>query len=249
MRVVMTLLLCGVSFCAAAEVPEDPLASPGWRYMHARFIGDAPMVFDERVEVLMPPAAEDPLGVPVMVRAPGLSDVEQVIVFADLNPIVKILEFEPLSAQASIGFRFKVEQATPVRAAMRTRDGVWHLGGAWLEANGGGCTAPSAGSSNSQLLDHLGEVEAALWPRGDEGQRLRFKVTHPMDTGLAGGIPVFYLEDVAVSDLSGKALARLKLYEPISENPTLSLDLRHVGPVQISGRDIHGNQFSASVAP
>lgn len=234
---------------ARGNLPPDPLNSPSWRYMRERFLGDAPMVFDPRVQVDMPAAAEDQAQVPVMVRAPELAEVEQVLVFADLNPLPKILQYTPLRAHSDIGFRFKVEQSTPVRAAMRTRDGVWHLGGAWLRASGGGCTAPSLGTGQGLWQNRLGEIAARLWPHDGRSERLRFRVIHPMDTGLANGIPAFHLDRIDMRDQRGVLLASLQTFEPVSENPVISVDLLGVGQVQISARDIQGNEFSAVVTP
>lgn len=78
------------------------------------------------------------------------------MVFAELNPIHKVLEMEPLRADARIGFRIKVQQATPVRAAALTDDGVWHVGGRVVEAAGGGCTAPSLGRQASCGIGRAG---------------------------------------------------------------------------------------------
>lgn len=233
---------------AEAPAPKDPLESPAWNFIHARYFDGQPYVFDERVRVTAPKSAENPLDVPVMVEAPELAGVEEIVVIADLNPIQKILSLKPTRTWPGLSFRFKVEQSTPIRAAMRTKDGVWHFGGTWISAAGGGCTAPSGGSSGL-WQGHLGEINARLWPRDDGGQRLRLRVVHPMDTGLASGIPAFYLDSLVLRDASGAELATLNTYEPVSENPVISLDLRRAGPVRIEGHDTQGNRFTAEIAP
>ena len=79
------LLVCAL-WCAgslpahaatAVDTPVDPLNSPSWQYMRQRFLGKDPMVFDARVQVQMPSAAEDQMQVPVHVSAPGLTDAER----------------------------------------------------------------------------------------------------------------------------------------------------------------------------
>lgn len=251
------LLVCAL-WCAgslpahaatAVDLQVDPLNSPSWQYMRQRFLGKDPMVFDARVQVQMPSAAEDQMQVPVHVSAPGLTDVVDVLVFADLNPLPKILRYQPTSAAPDIGFRFKVEQSTPVRAAMRTRDGVWHVGGAWLRASGGGCTAPSVGTGQGLWQDRLGEISARLWPQQPGLERLRLRMIHPMDTGLAAGIPVFHIDRIDMRASDGRLLASLQTYEPVSENPVISVDLQHSGPVRIDAHDIQGNRFAATVTP
>ncbi|ATE62499.1 quinoprotein dehydrogenase-associated SoxYZ-like carrier [Thauera sinica] len=229
----------------------DPLESSRWEDMRREFFADARVVFDPRIAVTAPFNAEDPLNVPVSVDASALPGVDEVIVFADFNPIVKVLGFEPFDAAPTLGFRLKLQQSSPVRAAARTADGVWHVGGAWVRTHGGGCTLPSAGSSSPLWQQHLNRVSARLWPGVGHGERLRLRVIHPMDTGLAPGIPAFHIEELAVADAAGKALVRIRAYEPVSENPVFTLDLRpgaaDAGPLRISGRDNNGNRIDAQV--
>lgn len=232
-----------------AANPPDPLRSPSWDAMVARHLDGGVVVFDERVQVVVPPAAEDPLAVPVEVSAKGLTGVEELRVIADLNPIPLILSYRPREAEPSLGFRFKVEQSTPIHAAARTADGVWHVGGVWLRASGGGCTAPSMGTGSGLWHDRLNEVSGALWPRDAGDSRLKLRVMHPMDTGLARGIPAFYIETLQLLDEQGAELAALHAYQPVAENPVLSFDLHHRGPVHVVGRDIQGNRIDARVAP
>lgn len=242
------VVLCSMSF-GVTLAAEDPLRSPSWNAMVERHLDGGPVQFDDRVKVIMPPAAEDPYTVPVQVRVEGIEKVEEIRLIADLNPLPYILSYSPIRAKPSISFRFKVEQSTPVRAAARTPDGIWHVGGAWLTAAGGGCTAPSYGTGSGLWRDQLGDVSGKMWPRNDHASRLRFRVMHPMDTGLAPGIPVFHIEELKFRDASGQELASLRTFEPVSENPVLSVDLHTREAVEIVGRDIQGNRVEGRVAP
>ncbi|HNC68630.1 MAG TPA: quinoprotein dehydrogenase-associated SoxYZ-like carrier, partial [Thauera aminoaromatica] len=228
----------------------DPLDSPRWEDMRKSFFADVTVVFDERVKVSGPAVAEDSLNVPVNVDASALPGVEELIVFADFNPIVKALRFEPGAAQPRLGFRIKLQQSSPVRAAARTADGVWHVGGAWITATGGGCTLPSVGSGSPEWQERLNEVNGKLWPRVDGGERLRMRIIHPMDTGLAAGIPAFHIEDIVIADAEGRTLSRIQPLEPVSENPSFTLDLRAAAPgarLHVAGRDNNGNRIDAWV--
>jgi sulfur-oxidizing protein SoxY len=237
-----------VSPVIAGTMPEDPLESVQWQTMYRMFLSEHPVVFDTRVKVVAPRSAENSMEVPIFVDASELDRVEQILVFADLNPIPQILTYRPREARPRIGFRIKVQQATPVRAAALTEDGVWHVGQVWLDAAGGGCTLPSVASGTPEWETRLGEVSARLWKR-PQGSRLRFSVVHPMDTGLASGIPRFNIETTRISDLEGRSLAVLETYEPVSENPMISLDLDTQGAVQVAGRDNNGNTFEARIDP
>lgn len=237
------------AFAAPPELPADPLGSVQWVHMASVFLSGHPVVFDQRVRVLAPGAAENAREVPLEVDATALDGVQRILVFADLNPLPKIMEFEPLGGTRPVlGFRFKVQQSTPVHVAVLTEDEVWHVGGVRIEASGGGCTLPSFASGEEAWVAHLGEVTAGLWPR-EHGQRLKFRVIHPMDTGLAPGIPVFHITQIEVMDAAGRALGILRPFEPVSEDPIFSLDLNVSGPVRLQGRDNNGNRFAALVEP
>lgn len=231
---------------------SDPLDSARWGDMQRLFFGDAPLRFDDRVRVLAPLAAENPMEVPITVDASALPGVVEVMVFADFNPILKVLSFEPVAAEARLSFRVKLQQSTPVRAAARTADGQWHVGGTWVNTTGGGCSAPSVGSASPAWLSRLGQVSGRLWSR-PEGARLRVRIIHPMDTGLAADIPAFYLESLEIRSGAGAPLMRIHAFEPVSENPLFTVDLPgHLAPgeaLAVSGRDNNGNRIDARVAP
>ncbi len=232
----------------AAERPTDPLDSPRWSDMEKGMLSGAPYVFDTRVRVEAPATAENPLNVPITIDATSLADVKEILVFADFNPILEILRFYPDAAPAYIGFRVKLQQSTPVRAAVRTGDGVWHVGGTLVNTVGGGCTAPSMGSTSSEWQKRLNEVTTRTWNEGPMSGRLRMRIIHPMDTGLIAGIPPFHLESVVLSDEAGRPLARLEVSQPVSENPVFTLSRgSNAGALQARGRDNNGNTFDVRI--
>lgn len=234
-----------------AQADQDPLGSSQWEDIRREFLGQAPVVFDERVQVRGPAFAEDPMAVPVSVSALGLRDVKQIVVLVDRNPIRKVLDFQPQLALPALSFRFKLEQASPVRAAVRTGDGVWHVGGTWVESTGGGCTVPGATRSDGSWASTLGQVSGALFesPLDAQATRLRLRVMHPMDTGLVAGVPAFYINRLAVLDEAGRELLLFNGHEPLSENPVLSFELpgRVQGALRVRGSDNNGNRFDAAV--
>lgn len=248
MKYLIALCLACCSLSLSANTAKDPLGSVQWSAMEKLYLSDGTVTFDDRVKVLAPPEAENSLLVPVLVDATALSDVQEIKVFADLNPLPLVLRFYPEKALPVIGFDIKVQQATPVRAAVRTGDGVWHVGSALVDAAGGGCTVPSVASGAVSWSSRLGEVTGALYNEPSPGelyQRLRFKVMHPMDTGLAPDIPVFHLTQVNVRDADGQVLARVEPFEPLAENPVFTLEIPPAERVQIAGRDNNGNTFDA----
>lgn len=231
---------------------EDPLHSPMWNFHQARLLGHAPYQFDERVKVISPPFAEDARQVPITVDARALgTDVVKVVAWAELNPIAHLFTFTPTGPVAPrLAINIRVEQATPLRAAALTRDGVWHVGSTRIEAAGGGCTAPGATRSQPGWEERLGQISGARFPlnNGEKGSRLRLKVSHPMDNGLSSGVPEFFIEYAELRDTSGAVLARLELQPSVSENPSLTLQLGDEQPgQQLWLRDNNGNTFTATL--
>ena len=236
----------------AAEQREggDPLASARWNDMRKSLLDGGQFVFDPRVRVSAPATAENPMRVPVTVDASALPGAVEALVFADFNPITRILQFFPEGVPAFLAFHIKLQQSTPVRAAVRTADGVWHVGGVWVETSGGGCTVPSAAAASSEWQARLNQVNGRLWSEGPYAGRLRLSIVHPMDTGLVAGIPAFHLEEIVLADADGRRLMRVLTYEPVSENPVFTLQAGSaVAPLQVSGHDNNGNQLNARIAP
>lgn len=235
---------------AALKDRGDPLDSVRWNDMHQTVLAGAPVLFDPRVKVVAPSIAESPMQVPVTIDASALPGVREVVVFADFNPIVEVLRFYPEAAPAYLGFRVKLQQSTPVRAAALTADGIWHVGGTWVNTVGGGCTTPSAGKAAPDWASTLNTVSGRQWSEGPNKGRLRLRIQHPMDTGLVAGTPAFHLEEIRLADADGKVLMRVQTYEPVSENPVFTLNRGATdGVVEASGRDNNGNTFRSKIAP
>ncbi|QLC74768.1 quinoprotein dehydrogenase-associated SoxYZ-like carrier [Pseudomonas sp. LPB0260] len=229
-------------------VEGDPVTSVMWEYHHQHLLEGAPFVFDQRVKVLAPPFAEDARQVPIQVDASALgAKVLRILAWAELNPIPRIFDFQPgEQVQPRLAIRIRIEQATPIRAAVLTADGVWHVGSTEIDAAGGGCTAPSVVRAQPGWEQRLGELQGARFRQGD-GSRLRVQIAHPMDNGLVGGIPEFFLNQAELRDASGQVLARLELFPAVSEDPTLSLEVRGQGETRLWLRDNNGNEFAAAL--
>jgi sulfur-oxidizing protein SoxY len=236
---------------AAAELPADPLKSSMWTTLAQRFFADAPVVFDDRVKVTVPSITENQAQVPVTADARAISNVVKVIVFADLNPIQHVLTLTPANAAPYVSFRMKVEQATPIRAAAMTSDGVWHVGGVYLDASGGGCSASAMARNDADWAETRGQTQAKLWRELDGTTRARFRVRHPMDTGLAkDNTPPYFIEKMDMRSASGSPLATIEMFEPVSEDPTLTLLLRMPAAdttLELEGRDNNGGEYRSSI--
>lgn len=228
---------------------DDPHGSLLWSSIRRDYLGDGARArFDRRVQVQGPVFAEDAMNVPISVKVdPTVGSVEEIVVIVDRNPIKKVLSYQPRTALPSIAFRFKLEQASPVRAAVRLSSGEWLVGSTWVESAGGGCTVSGATRKDGSWSQTLGEVSARLFSPDPGASRLRLKIMHPMDTGLVSGVPAFYINQLSVRDGQDHELARLQAFEPVSENPVFSFDFRvpPAGGVHIVGTDNNGNRIGA----
>lgn len=226
---------------------KDPYKTGMWNQQQITLLGDPKDIrFDNRVVVRAPKSAEDAFQVPVLVDATRIPNVERIVLSVDYGPIPKILTFYPGEAEAKLSFRFKIDQATPIRAAVRDRDGRWFVGGTRIDAAGGGCTAPAQAYAKDDWEENLGKVRGRMWPRTG---RVRVIVSHPMDTGLADGIPVFIIEKLELKGPKG-AMARLELHEPVDEDPAFTIYFppgRLDHDVRVTGRDNNGNPVDATI--
>lgn len=245
------LLACWLPIAAHAvdiDPGKDPVPSVMWAFYHKQMLGDAPFVFDERVKLLAPPFAEDARQVPLEIDARAFNgEVVKILAWAELNPLPKIVDFQPLDRVLPwLSIRIRIEQATPLRAAVLTRDGLWHVGSTLIDAAGGGCTAPSVVRTQPGWEDRIGEVLGGRYPRG-EFSRVRLQVAHPMDNGMVNGIPEFFINYAELRDQNDQLLARLELFPAVSENPNLAFDIEGAGQTHLMLRDNSGNQFDAAI--
>ena len=251
------LRAAGLAAAPTAAEPNlsdgDPFGSFQWPELRKEFLGaSARTQFDARVRLQGPAFAEDPMNVPITVSA-DLPGVQRLMVLVDRNPICKVLELQPLSSLPAVSFRFKLEQASPVRALALTADGVWHVGGTWVDSAGGGCTVAGGSRADGSWTQTLGQVsgrvDASALPGGDSNARLRMRIMHPMDTGLVSGIPAFFVSKLAVRDGVDRELLRIQTFEPVSENPEFSFGFAKAptGPLRIVGVDNNGNRIDSRV--
>jgi sulfur-oxidizing protein SoxY len=230
----------------AAPLPADPLKSPVWDGLGALLFEGAPVRFDPRVKIDFPEIAENQRSFPVAVDARALTGVRRIILFADLNPIQQAIDFTPQAAAPFIATRIKLDQRTPVRAAVLLSDGSWHVNGRWIDAAGGGCSAPPLSRVNGDWAAHLGEVRG-LAVRGAAGTRVRLAFRHPMDTGMVGNIAAYTINRLTLTGPKGEAFGTLSIEGSVAEDPSFSLlippavtDTLHFAARDTNGRDYRG---------
>lgn len=242
---VLFLALC----CWTLQASANPLArhqSPMWDYFHQRLLDQADFVFDDNIKVNTPPFAENAREVPLEVDARALpGSASQILLWAELNPIPVILRINAGDQLENfLAVRIRVEQATPIRAAFLLEDGLWHVGTGYIEATGGGCSAPSLTRAQEGWEKNLGQILGARYHRGSS-DHLRMRISHPMDNGLmAGSDPEFYLDHAQLRDTDGNVLADIEMHASLSENPTMTLAVKNNTETLLWLRDNNGNEFT-----
>lgn len=235
---------------AAKGLPADPLESPMWQFQAERLFGTSPVVFDRAVHVLVPEIAENQRVFPVTVDARALPDVQRIVIFADLNPIPIAIDYATGTAAPFVATRIKLDQRTPVRAAVLTRDGVWHVAGNWIDAAGGGCSAPPLSRVKGDWADHLGEARAGAWPEAAGQTRLRMTFRHPMDTGLVENIAAYNIERLTIRAADGTLLGDMQINGSVAEDPAFTVVVHHEGgPISFVATDSAGLRFAGAIAP
>ncbi|WP_206365639.1 quinoprotein dehydrogenase-associated SoxYZ-like carrier [Sphingomonas sp. AAP5] len=244
---VIVLALAPVS--AHAALPADPLGSPMWQRLGTTLFGSDPVRFDDRVRVDFPEIAEDQSSFPVTVDARGIKGVKRILLFADLNPIPLAIDYAPQGARAFLGTRIKLDQRTPVRGAVQLEDGSWLVSGGWVDAAGGGCSAPPASRVKGDWAEHLGQVRG-IAVRERDGTHIRLAFRHPMDTGFVTNIPTYNLDTVALSGAGSKSYGTMRIEASVAEDPTISViaDTAAGEPIVLRGSDTNGIRYDGSLA-
>ena len=250
--VLLSVMLVAASLPArAADYPADPLGSPMWTYHAERIFGAASIRYDPRVKLVYPEIAENQRAFPVALDARGVAGVKRMLIFADLNPIPVAIDYRPGTSLAYIATRIKLDQRTPVRGAVQLQSGEWLVSGGWVDAAGGGCSAPPVSRGKGDWAQHLGEMRGAAWPIAGTagGSLLRLTIRHPMDTGLVENIGLYHLQHLAVKDASGAALGEMEIWASVAEDPAIT-----VMPVAARGtafvidsRDTNGRTYAARI--
>ncbi|MDX1319732.1 MAG: quinoprotein dehydrogenase-associated SoxYZ-like carrier [Oceanospirillum sp.] len=252
----LALLMASPQVLAQSEEDlhaANPLMDVMWDYMREQFIRDEPWQYSAGVQIILPEFAEDSTQVPVMVRH-QIPDARKLILFADLNPIQHIATYEvDAGSLPDIGLQFRVQQATPVHALIQDGSGLWHVGRNYVDASGGGCTAPKTEAASDDWASNLGQIQGRLFNRSTH--RLKVQVSHPMDTGLVEGVPAFWLNEITLTDQDATALGHLNLSSPVSSNPRLTFSFpKAQAPEGLEGYQLHlkdndGNDFTSPVYP
>ena len=149
-------------------------------------------------------------------------------------PALMALDFQERAQRLKALAKYLTERKEALYA-VSAHTGATRADGSWTQTLGQVSGRVFAGASNA--------------PGADAAARLRLRIMHPMDTGLANGIPAFYISRLSVRDAGNRELLRIQTFEPVSENPVFSFDFAKAppGPLRITGVDNNGNRIDSKV--
>ena len=223
---------------------KNPIDSPTFNDILKDIIGKQKYIFDDKnIEMKVPNFADNPVQVPIYVNASKIEDAQEMILFADLNPIPKIVQMKTKNFLATFSTNIKVAQETPLRALVKDSKGLWHIGSININSNGGGCDISSQASSNSKFADNLGKAKGKIFD-SKEQKRVKFSIFHPMETGLIFGNVAFFIEKIVIKDENNELLGELITSSAISENPRITFETKNsFKKLNLSFFDNDANEF------
>ena len=102
------------------------------------------VVFVEDIRVIMQDHVEEPHEVPLIVKLPKrLHNFDRFILIIENNPIQQVIQLNPFKSIEALGMNVRMEDDSPVRAAILGKDGIWNIGSKMVfVASPGGCSSP-----------------------------------------------------------------------------------------------------------
>ena len=221
----------------------DPLESPMWDYVKKKFLQNEKTVFDTKnIKIKVPSFADNPLQVPIYVDASYFKDAQRLFIFADLNAIIPLIDIQLLGLKPIVSVNMKIAQGTPLRVAVKDKNGLWHIGSSEIKSFGGGCSVASNAGGLIDWESQIGKSKHKIFKIKDT-YRIKLSIFHPMDTGLFIGNPEFYINKINIKQ-NNKIIAKIKTYASISENPRLVFETnKGNGKYEINLSDTDGNEF------
>ena len=226
---------------------NNHVESPTFDDILKRIIQDDKYIFDDKnINIKVPLFADNPVQVPIFVDAKAIKNAKRLILFADLNPIEKIIDMDLVNLLPIVSLNIKVAQETPIRALILDDKGLWHIGSNNIKSFGGGCSVSSVASTDTNFDKLLGKAKGNVFKTPDS-IRLKASIFHPMETGLVFGNSEFYINKITIK-ADDKVLANIDAYSSISENPRFIFETTLESQnYKIEFFDIDGNKFNMDI--
>ena len=222
---------------------NNPVPSPTFEDIVKNILKNEKYVFDDKnIKISVPKFADNPVQVPIFIDAKKLKDAKRMIIAADLNPTLEIIDMKLDNLLPTISLNIKVAQETPLRALVLDKDNLWHIGSANIKSFGGGCSVASLATGDSESKKYLGQIKSDIF-KNDNEYRLKASIFHPMETGLTFGNTEFFINKVLIKE-NKKVLSEIITYSTISENPRFVFETKNKSDnYTIEFYDNDGNEF------
>jgi sulfur-oxidizing protein SoxY len=218
------------------------------------FIGkDQKFTNEPLIKIIIQDEVEESHEVSMVVKIPNnLKDTKKIYILVDNNPIQLVTKIFPEKPIKTVGFNIRMEQDSYVRAAILNSEGIWNISSKKVIVKSpGGCSLPACDPTKQVCEEsELGKIVMNKYKRSSGDWRLKFKINHPMDTGLVSNpesgelVPEYYINWVYFKDSNG-ALAKAQTFGALSANPTLILDFyENILDPNVKVTDSKGNEFS-----
>lgn len=253
-----TLLLLGLCALARAEIKsgDNPEASPVWQKVRTSLFQSRPitMASDAVISLEAPVRADDAAIVPIAIRtgfaqAPARR-VEKIYLIIDNNPspVSAIFQFTPLSGQADIETRVRIDEYSHVRAIAETSDGQLFMATRFVKASGG-CSAPP-GKDAQAALATLGRMKFRVEgdATGNQPVLAQLMISHPNNSGLAMDqvsrlyTPAHFVRQVRIT-YGGQLVMSADVDFSISENPNFRFYFLPRGDGELRAEVVDSNEL------
>jgi sulfur-oxidizing protein SoxY len=257
------VLLFGLCAGARAEIKsgDNPEGSAVWQKVRASLFQSRPIAAatDDVISLEVPVRAEDAAIVPIAIktRFPQTSTryVDKVYLIIDNNPspISAVFQFTPLSGQADIETRVRIDEYTHVRAIAETNDGQLHMTTRFLKASGG-CSAPP-GKDAQAALATLGRMKFRVEGDANSSKPVlaQLMISHPNNSGLAMDqvtrlfTPAHFVRQVRIT-YGEQLVMSADVDFSISENPNFRFYFLPRGDAELKAEVVDSNDQKFSSA-
>jgi sulfur-oxidizing protein SoxY len=179
-----------------------------------------------------------------------LHNFNKLILLIENNPIQQVISLKPYRSIEAIGMNVRLEDDSPIRVAILDNDGNWNIGSKMVfVASAGGCSTPACDPAIEVCEPGIvGKIAVKEYEREAGAQRIKLKITHPMETGFVVDtegeiIPEYFIKNIHVDDIDGP-IADITTFAALSSDPVLLLDLPEKGQsVRVHVMDSHGLEF------
>ena len=230
----------------------DPQNSEIWEDLQELLLGEnAKVSFVKDIKVIMQDYIEEPHKVPLIVSIPErLHKFKQFVLIIENNPIQQVMILKPYRSIEALGMNVRLEDDSPIRAAILDEEGIWNIGSKIVFVSSpGGCSSPACDPTVEVCeVGIVGKIAVKEYGREAGAQRIKLKIIHPMETGFVTNvdgeiIPEYYVNKIHVDDIDGP-IADISTFAALSSDPVILLDLPEKGQsIRVHVKDSHGLEF------